>query len=157
MKQNNKNIIIIVSEFYPELSELLLNDCSSHLIDNGIKKESISIYKVSGIFEIPGAVSYVSKYHSPDAIIALGVVIKGETPHFDYISKTTFDGLMKLSIENKKPIGNGIITALNKDQASARCGSNEVVRSHGRVYRLDHKKSGKGEEAANAVIAVLSK
>ena len=89
--------------------------------------------------------SCIRKY---DAFIALGCVIKGETPHFDYISKTTFDGLMKLSIENKKPIGNGIITALNKDQARARCGSYDVK---------DHIKNGKGEEAANAVIAVLSK
>ena len=52
MKRNSNQIIIVVSEFYPELSELLLNDCTSHLVDNGIKKESISIYKVSGIFEM---------------------------------------------------------------------------------------------------------
>ena len=57
MKKNNKQIIIIVSEFYPELSELLLNDCMDHLIDNGIKKDCISVYRVSGVFEIPGAVS----------------------------------------------------------------------------------------------------
>ena len=68
--------------------------------------------------------------------------------NFDYISKTTFDALMKLSIENKKPIGNGIITALNKDQARARCGSYDLK---------GHRKNGKGEEAANSVIAVLSK
>ena len=56
----------------------------------------------------------IKKY---DGFIALGCVIKGETPHFDFISKTTFEGLMKLSIENKKPIGNGIITSLNLQQA----------------------------------------
>ena len=104
------------------------------------------IKEVPGVFEIPVVISRnIKKY---DAFIALGCVIKGETPHFHYISKTTIDALMKLSIENKKPIGNGIITALNKDQARARCGLYDVV---------NLIKKGKGEEAANAVIAVLSK
>lgn len=109
-------------------------------------KIKYSIKEVPGVFEIPVVISRnIKKYN---AFIALGCVIKGETPHFDYISKTTIDALMKLSIENKKPIGNGIITALNKEQARARCGSYDVA---------NHIKNGKGEEAANAVIAVLSK
>ena len=120
MKNNKQDIIIIVSEFYPELSELLLNDCSSHLIDNGIKKESISIYKVSGIFEIPGAVSYVSKYHSPDAIIALGVVIKGETPHFDFISSACANSISQLTIKKKFPITFGVLTTNTYKQALKR-------------------------------------
>ena len=75
----------------------------------------------------------IKKY---DGFIALGCVIKGETPHFDFISKAATDAIMKLSIDNKKPIGNGIITCLNRDQA--------VVRS-----------KSKGQEAANAVLSVL--
>jgi len=66
----------------------------------------------------------------------LGCVIKGQTPHFDFISQASTDALMRLSIENKKPIGNGIITCLNKRQAIAR--------------------KNKGREAAQAVISVLS-
>ena len=93
------------------------------------------LIKVPGVFEIPVTISKnVKKY---EAFIALGCVIKGETPHFDFISKSTTDALMKLSIENKKPIGNGIITCLNKSQAEVR--SNK-----------------KGIEAAKAVISVLS-
>ena len=77
-----------------------------------IMNESYSIKELMldmpGVFEIPVVISRnIKKY---DAFIALGCVIKGETPHFHYISKTTIDALMKLSIENKKPIGNGIIT-----------------------------------------------
>jgi len=147
-----KKVLIIIAKYYDNISNNLSVGAQTTL---DMAKIKYSIKEVPGIFEIPVVISRnIKKY---DAFIALGCVIKGETPHFDYISKTTFDGLMKLSIENKKPIGNGIITALNKDQASARCGSNKVVRSHGRVDRLHHKKSGKGEEAANAVIAVLSK
>ena len=97
------------------------------------KSNLINIISVPGVFEIPVTISKnIKKY---DAFLALGCVIKGKTPHFDFISQASTDGIMKLSIENKKPIGNGIITCLNKRQALAR------------------KK--KGREAAQAVISVL--
>ena len=138
-----KKVLIIIANYYNNISNNLNLGAQTTLDTAKIK---YSIKEVPGVFEIPVVISRnIKKY---DAFIALGCVIKGETPHFDYISKTTFDGLMKLSIENKKPIGNGIITALNKDQARARCGSYDVE---------NHIKNGKGEEAANAVIAVLSK
>ena len=75
-----------------------------------------------------------------DAFIALGCVIKGETPHFDFISKSSIDAIMKLSIENKKPVGNGILTCLNKEQA---------------VERADKSHKNKGKEAADAAIELL--
>ena len=71
-----------------------------------------------------------------DAFIALGCVIKGQTPHFDFISKASTDAIMKLSIDSNKPIGNGIITCLNMKQAKVR--------------------RKKGAEAANAVLSILS-
>jgi 6,7-dimethyl-8-ribityllumazine synthase len=138
-----KKVLIIIANYYVNISNNLSVGAQTTLDRAKIK---YSIKEVPGVFEIPVVISRnIKKY---DAFIALGCVIKGETPHFDYISKTTFDGLMNLSIENKKPIGNGIITALNKDQARARCGSYKIE---------DHIKNGKGEEAANAVIAVLSR
>ena len=138
-----KKVLIVLANYYGHISTSLNTDAQIAL---NYAKIKYSIKEVPGVFEIPTVISRnIKKY---DGFIALGCVIKGETPHFDYISKTTFDGLMKLSIENKKPIGNGIITALNKDQARARCGLYDVV---------NHIKKGKGEEAANAVIAVLSK
>ena len=138
-----KKVLIVIANYYDNISNNLGSGAQTTL---DMAKIKYSIKEVPGIFEIPVVISKnIKKY---DAFIALGCVIKGETPHFDYISKTTFEGLMKLSIENKKPIGNGIITALNKDQARARCGSYDVK---------DHIKNGKGEEAANAVIAILSK
>ena len=87
------------------------------------------------MFEIPVIISKnVKKY---DGFIALGCVIKGETPHFDFISQATTNAIMKLSVDYKKPVGNGIITCLNQEQAEAR--------------------SKKGREAAEAVISVLSR
>ena len=140
-----KKVLIVIANYYDNISNNLGVGAQTTL---DMAKIKYSIKEVPGVFEIPVVISRnIEKY---DAFIALGCVIKGETPHFDYISKTTFEGLMKLSIENKKPIGNGIITVLNKEQAYARMGDAE------RPKRLS-KEKGKGEEAANAVIAVLSK
>ena len=138
-----KKVLIVIANYYDNISNNLSVGAQQTL---EMAKIKYSIKEVPGVFEIPVVISRnIKKY---DAFIALGCVIKGETPHFDYISKTTIDALMKLSIENKKPIGNGIITALNKEQARARSGMSAGVVK---------QKNDKAKEAANAVIAVLSK
>ena len=133
-----KKILIVSAEYYSEISMTMENnaiDCLKKWKGFSVGDPRNHLEKVPGVFEIPVTISKnIKKY---DAFIALGCVIKGETPHFDFISKSTTDALMKLSIENKKPIGNGIITCLNKSQAEVR--SNK-----------------KGIEAAKAVISVLS-
>ena len=125
-------ILIVLADYYKEISVKMLDSTISH-ID---KKSKFNLIRVPGVFEIPVVISKnIKKY---DGFIALGCVIKGETPHFDFISQATTNAIMQLSIDYKKPIGNGIITALNKDQAS-----NRSIK--------------KGEEAAAAVFSVLSK
>ena len=125
-------ILIVLADYYKEISVEMLDTTIDH-ID---KKSKFNLIRVPGVFEIPVVISKnIKKY---DGFIALGCVIKGETPHFDFISQATTNAIMQLSIDYKKPIGNGIITALNKDQAS-----NRSIK--------------KGEEAAAAVFSVLSK
>ena len=103
---------------------------------NGVKKFKIIL--APGVFEVPVLIaSSIKKY---DAFIALGCVIKGKTPHFDFISKSSIDAIMKLSINYKKPIGNGIITCLNKKQA---------------LERSNPKKKNKGGEAAKAILSII--
>ena len=126
----NKNILIINANYYQNISSGLLKSALS-LIP---KKCKIKVINVPGVFEIPITIS--KNLRKFDGFIALGCVIKGQTPHFDFISQASTDAIMKLSISSKKPIGNGIITCLNLNQAKAR------------------KK--KGAEAANAVLSVLS-
>ena len=107
-----KKILIVISDYYDDIANALLNSAKREL-----KKYSIKVVKVPGVFEIPVTISKnIKKF---DAFLGLGCVIKGETPHFDFISSATTDAIMKLSIENKKPIGNGIITCLNKKPAKA--------------------------------------
>ena len=124
-----KKILIVLADYYEDISSTLLKSTK-----NNLNKFSLKVIKVPGVFEIPITISKnIKKY---DAFVALGCVIKGETPHFDFISRASTQAIMNLSVNSKKPIGNGIITCLNKKQAKAR--------------------GGKGKEAAKAVISVLS-
>ena len=123
-------ILIVTARYYKNFPENL-EFYASVVLNNKAKYKFVS---VPGVFEIPVVISKnIKKY---DAFLALGCVIKGETPHFDFISQATTQAIMSLSIEHKKPIGNGIITSLNKKQAFTRS-----------------KK--KGQEAAKAVLSVL--
>ena len=133
-----KQILIVNANYYDKISKNLLSSSKKLLIR---KKTRVKIFNVAGIFEIPVAIKKnIKKF---DAFVALGCVIKGKTPHFDFICKSTFDAIMNLSILYNKPIGNGIITAFNIKQAEERCG---LGRSN---------KTNKGLEAAKAVMSVI--
>ena len=123
-------ILIVLAKFYNDLSKNLVSGAKKKLKG----KTNIKIIEVPGSFEIPVVISKnIKKY---DGFVALGCIIKGETPHFDFISQSVTDSIMQLSINSKKPIGNGIITTLNKKQAKIRSLT-------------------KGKEAAQAVLSVL--
>jgi len=126
----NKKILIVSANYYKDISSGLLNNAEK-LIPKNYK---VKVIYVPGVFEIPVTIS--KNLNKFDAFIALGCVIKGQTPHFDFISSASTDAIMNLSIASKKPIGNGIITCLNIKQAEAR------------------KK--KGAEATKAILSVLS-
>ena len=110
-----KKILVVIADYYKDISNDLLKSALNNL---NKKYYSIKILKVPGVFEIPVTISRnINKYNG---FIALGCVIKGETPHFNFISQSVTDAIMKLSISSKKPIGNGIITCLNRKQAIER-------------------------------------
>ena len=124
-----KKILIVIANYYRDISKKLLNSALGELKKNS----KVNIIEVPGVFEIP--VTIIKNINKYDGVVALGCVIKGETPHFDFISSATTDAIMKISVDKKKPVGNGIITCLNKNQANAR--------------------GKKGKEAANAIMSVL--
>jgi len=133
-----KQILIVNANYYDKISKNLISSSKKLLIQ---QKTRVKIFNVAGIFEIPVAIKKnIKKF---DAFVALGCVIKGKTPHFDFICKSTFDAIMNLSILYNKPIGNGIITAFNIKQAEERCG---LGRSN---------KTNKGLEAAKAVMSII--
>ena len=123
-------ILIVLAKFYEDLSKNIIFGAKEKLKG----KANINIIEVPGSFEIPVVISKnIKKY---DGFVALGSIIKGETPHFDFISQTITDAIMQLSVNSKKPIGNGVITTLNRKQAESRSLT-------------------KGQEAAVAVLSVL--
>ena len=127
-----KKILVVIASYYKNISKGLLKNAKEAIPLS--QRNNVYLLFVPGVFEIPVTIAKnINKY---DGFVALGCVIKGKTPHFDFISQATTNAVMKLSIENKKPIGNGIITCLNMKQAIAR------------------KK--KGREAAQAVLSVLN-
>ena len=127
-----KTKICIVQSIYNEdITDELSSGASKTLKSWGIK--TVDIEKVPGAFEIPVTISRLVKKY--DGFIAIGCIIKGETANFDLICNAITNGIMQISINEKKPIGNGIITCFNKDQA--------------------FKRSDKGKEAAIAVLRIL--
>ena len=125
-----KKILIVLANYYQNIASGLINSALKSIP----KTIKVKIIEVPGTFEIPIVISKnIKKY---DAFLALGCVIKGQTPHFNFISQASIQAIMDLSITSKKPIGNGIITCLNMSQAKDR--------------------KIKGAEAAKAVISILS-
>ena len=125
-----KKYLIVIADYYTEVSDSLLKSALRFIP----KLSKVKILRVPGVFEIPVTISKnIKKY---DAFIALGCVIRGQTPHFNFISDASTKAIMDLSVMSKKPIGNGIITCLSMSQAKAR--------------------KNKGSEAAKAVISILS-
>ena len=126
----NKKILIVLANYYKNISDGLLKSA----LKNIPKSNQVKIIKVPGVFEIPVTISKNLKKF--DAFLALGCVIKGQTPHFDFISQATTNAIMDISVSQKKPVGNGIITCLNMRQAKAR--------------------KSKGAEAVKAIVSILS-
>ena len=115
-----QHIIIVVSEFNAEITERLLKgavDAFSHY--KGIES-NLKIYRVPGAFEIPGTIQQIINFHNPHDIIALGAIIRGKTPHFDYIAGESAKGIAEISRSSNIPIINGILTTDNAKQAEDR-------------------------------------
>ena len=130
-------IAIVISQFNKEISNALLDGAKACYEKNNFTlNPDLLVYEVPGAFEIPAIVKQLLNNNNDlDAIVTLGCIIKGETANFDLICSAITNGIMQISIDQKKPIGNAIITCFNKDQA---------------LNRLD-----KGKEAATAILEVL--
>ena len=130
-------ICIITSNFYPKISKMLIDGAVKKLKRENVR--DFRIINVPGTNEIPVIISnLINKY---DGFIVLGCVIKGQTPHFDFLCSSVFNALSNLSVTSKIPIGNGILTCNDKKQA---------------IERADSRKKDKGGYAAEAVISVLN-
>ena len=134
-------ITVVASRYNNFVVERLLEACLNTLKKAGLKDQDITIVHVPGAFEIPSTVQHVIKHTPCDAVITLGAVIRGETPHFDYICSECTRGLGEISITNDIPVIFGVLTVENTKQAMDRAGDEE---------------SNKGAEAAQAAIEMIN-
>lgn len=135
-----KRFAIVVAEWNEEITEPLFQGAHETLVKLGVKKKDIIRKNVPGSFELPLAAQWMAEKKDIDAVICLGCVIQGETPHFDYICQAVASGIMKVNLKSNKPVAFGVLTTLNKKQAMDRAGG---------------KYGNKGEEAAITVVKML--
>lgn len=136
-----KRIAIVASRFNNEITDRLLKGCLSELLKSGVKKENISVAWVPGAFEIPIVAQELILRKKCDGVIALGAVIRGETPHFDYVCDGLVQGIMKLQLKFRKPVAFGVLTTNTDKQAMERSGG---------------KQGNKGRECAQVVLQILN-
>jgi 6,7-dimethyl-8-ribityllumazine synthase len=132
---------IVVSRFNSFITERLLEGALDALKRHGAEEKQIEVYKVPGAFEIPLVAKLLAKKKEIDAIICLGTVIRGATPHFDYVASEVSKGIAQSSLEIEKPISFGIITSDNIEQAIERAGT---------------KSGNKGFDAAMSAIEMVN-
>jgi 6,7-dimethyl-8-ribityllumazine synthase len=140
LKLGNKKFAIVVAEWNEEVTEPLFQGARNALIQLGVKKSSIIRKNVPGSFELPLAAQWMAEKKDVAAVICLGCVIQGDTPHFDYVCQGVTYGIMKVNLKTNKPVAFGVLTTLNIKQAMDRAGG---------------KLGNKGEEAALTVVKML--
>lgn len=137
----NKKYAIVVARFNHFITDRLLEGCLDSLKRHEVKDEEISIVRVPGAFEIPLAAKKLSQKEDVDAVICLGAVIRGDTPHFDYVCAEVSKGVAHVGLESEKPVIFGVVTTDNVDQA---------------VQRAGVKSGNKGAEAAISAIEMAN-
>lgn len=135
------NYAIVVGRFNAFVVESLLEGAIDTLKRHGVSEDNIRVIRVPGAFEIPLAVKRVAAQKKDDAIIALGAVIRGGTPHFEYVSGESSKGVAQVSLDYDLPVANGILTVNSIEQAVERSGT---------------KMGNKGAEAALSVLEMVS-
>lgn len=136
-----KTFAIVVAEWNEEITEALYLGAVSSLVASGVKKENIIRKNVPGTFELSLGALWLAEDAGVHAVIALGCVIQGETPHFDYICQAVAYGITEANLKTRKPVIFGVLTTLNQQQALDRAGG---------------KYGNKGEEAALTAIKMLN-
>lgn len=132
---------IVVSEWNDQITFNLLKGAREALLDNGVSKENIKVQFVSGAFELPLGAQYFFEQGTVDGVIAIGVVIQGETKHFDFVCSGTTQGIMDVMLKYNKPVAFCVLTDNNIQQSVDRSGG---------------KFGNKGIEAAIACMKMIS-
>lgn len=119
-------IAIVASRYNRDVTDALLEGALGALRDSGAADVDVTVVRVPGAFELPLAVQALLKTEAYDCAIALGAVVRGDTPHFDFVAAGCMQGLMRVSLDTGIPIGFGVLTTNNQEQALERCRPDET-------------------------------
>jgi 6,7-dimethyl-8-ribityllumazine synthase len=138
---DDKRFAIVVAEWNEEVTGRLYNGALSTLLNEGVKESNVVRKEVPGSFELSLGAQYMAQWKEIDAVICLGCVVRGETPHFDYICQAIAYGLTEVGLKYNKPVVFGVLTTDSHEQAMERAGG---------------KFGNKGSEAAITAIKMLN-
>jgi len=141
--ESKLKILIVTADYYEDLGQLLEKGARERFLEVGVAEERILLRRVPGCWELPLAVHRLVRRHTPDAVAALGVLIRGETDHYDHIARNCCAGLMRVGLEEDVHVALGVLTCGSRAQAEDRCGVRNPERN-------------KGREAANAILRMLA-
>ncbi len=123
-------LAIVISKFNSFIGDRLLDGAHDAFYQLGGEEENLDVYKVPGSYEIPGMCRKLISLNKYDAIVCLGIIIRGQTPHFEYVASNSAKAIMELSSEGKIPVIYGIITADDMEQAIDRAGTKSGNRGY---------------------------
>jgi 6,7-dimethyl-8-ribityllumazine synthase len=141
VRLTSKHFAIVVAEWNDDITEALYEGAVSGLVASGVKRKNIIRKNVPGSFELSLGALWMAEKKNIDAVICIGCVIQGDTPHFDYICQSVAYGITEAGLKTRKPVIFGVLTTLNKEQALERAGG---------------KLGNKGEEAAITALKMLN-
>ena len=116
---------VVVATFNGDISNGLLDGCLKQLKSSKVNDENVFIYTVDGCVELPIIAQRLANKKIVDVVICLGAVIKGDTPHFDYVCKAVTEGVLRVSLDSKLPVIFGVLTTLTYDQALERASNDD--------------------------------
>ena len=112
---------IVAARYNPVLVDALLHQVFEHLREAGVKEKKIRVYRVPGSNELPSAAQWLASAAKPDVIVALGVIIRGDTKHYELVAEASSQGLMRVALDTRIAVINGVVVAENSKQAEERC------------------------------------
>lgn len=141
-------VAVLVARWYPEVTDRLRDAALETLAEAGVRDDDVVVVDVPGCFELPQAATWIARAGLADGIVALGCVLRGETPHFEYVAGECARGCMRAAQESGIPVAFGVITADTRKQAEAR--------SQAAEGGVSAKGGNKGAEAADAAVRMAA-
>ena len=120
-----RRLAVVATRWYADITDALVDGAVAAAVECGVAQDDVEVHRVPGAFELPVVAAALASSGRVDAVACLGVVVRGGTPHFDYVCRAVTDGCTRVALDTGIPIGFGVLTVDDLDQARARAGGDE--------------------------------